>query len=325
MNINNFLKLDGRRRNEPCIYVINNNRAYTQGEIIAIFIVSFFIVLLSAIYWHQTSTEKMVAGVKETVKAESKRVLDSLIADMTKCKKGSMEVTPVGKTGAKITFQYFDNNTLMPIFYIFERPKLTRRVRNKDTVVGLNITGLKINEDFNTNAMEIEVVAVISKDLERPVSHTERGNCRMIEQIPEDVKILTEDGIELEAETSSDLDEDVQSEALDFFTEYANATIVELKKRKMSLEYDIEGLKKRESEANSELTSLSPGIKHSSFPLVLPDTRDLYVLELAVKRPAIDQKYSETIQKKLQIITNQIKMKQELRVINSIIAQKENK
>ncbi|HOD41697.1 MAG TPA: hypothetical protein PKW98_11150 [Candidatus Wallbacteria bacterium] len=302
-----------------------NKRAYTQGEIIAIFIVSFLIVLLSAIYWHQSSTEKLIAGVKETVKTEAKKVVDSLVADMVKSKRGSMEVTPVGKTGAKIAFQYFDNNTLMPIFYIFERPKLTRRVRGKDTVIGTNITGLKINEDFNTNAMEIEVSAVISKDLERPVSHTERGNCRMIEQIPEDVKILTEDGIELEAETAADGDEDTQSETLDFFTEYANASLVELKKRKMSLEFDIEGLKKREAETNAELTSLSPGIKHSSFPLVLPDVKDIYVLELAVKRPAIDQKYGETIQNKIQILTNQIKMKQELKVINSIIAQKEKK
>jgi 3-methyladenine DNA glycosylase AlkC len=236
-----------------------------------------------------------------------------------------MEVTPVGKTGAKVMFQYFDNNTLMPIIYIFERPKLTRRLRNKDTLLGNNVTGLKINEDFNTGAMEIEVAIVISKDLERPVTHTERGSCRMIEQIPEDVKILTEDGIELEADTSADGDEEVQSATLDYFTEYANASMVELKKRKMSLEFDIDGLKKREAEINAELTSLSPGIKHSSFPLVLPDVKDVYVLELAVNRPAIDQKYSETIQKKVQNIANQIKMKQELKVINSIISQKEKK
>ncbi len=38
-----------------------NNRAYTQGEIIAIFIVSSLIVILSAVYWHQTSTEKQIA------------------------------------------------------------------------------------------------------------------------------------------------------------------------------------------------------------------------------------------------------------------------
>lgn len=301
-----------------------NRRAYTQGEVIAIFIVSSLIVLLSAVYWHQTSTEKQIAGVKDTVKAEAKKVMDSLIADMTKSKKGSMEVTPVGKTGAKVTFQYFDSNTLMPIFYLFERPKLTRRVRGKDTVVGVNVTGLKINEDFNTGAMDIEVATMISKDLVHPVTHTERGNCRMIEQIPEDVKILTEDGIELEAETSSG-DEDVQSSTLDYFTEYANATVVELKKRKMSLEFDIDGLKKREAEANGELTSLSPGIKNTSFPLVLPDVKDIYVLELAVKRPAIDQKYVETIHKKIQIITNQVKMKQELKVINSILAQKDKK
>ena len=301
-----------------------NNRAYTQGEVIAIFIVSSLIVLLSAVYWHQTSTEKQIAGVKDTVKAEAKKVMDSLIADMTKSKKGSMEVTPVGKTGAKVTFQYFDSNTLMPIFYLFERPKLTRRVRGKDTVVGVNVTGLKINEDFNTGAMDIEVATMISKDLVHPVTHTERGNCRMIEQIPEDVKILTEDGIELEAETSSG-DEDVQSSTLDYFTEYANASVVELKKRKMSLEFDIDGLKKREAEANGELTSLSPGIKNTSFPLVLPDVKDIYVLELAVKRPAIDQKYVETIHKKIQIITNQVKMKQELKVINSILAQKDKK
>lgn len=302
-----------------------NQKAYTQGEIVAIFIVSSLIVLLSAVYWHQTSNEKLIAGVKETVKAEAKKVVDSLVADMSKSKKGSMEVTPVGKTGAKVTFQYFENNTLMPIFYIFERPKLTRRVRGKDTVVGVNITGLKINEDFNTGAMEIEVAAMISKDLERPVSHTERGNCRMIEQIPEDVKILTEDGIELAAETASEGDEDAQSTTLDYFTEYANATVVELKKRKMSLEFDIDGLKKREAEVNAELTSLSPGIKNTSFPLVLPDVKDIYVLELAVKRPAIDQKYVETIHKKIQIITNQVKMKQELKVINSILAQKDKK
>ncbi|EKD69547.1 MAG: hypothetical protein ACD_47C00079G0007 [uncultured bacterium] len=301
-----------------------NHRAYTQGEIIAIFIVSSLIVLLSAVYWHQTSTEKQIAGVKDTVKAEAKKVMDSLIADMTKSKKGSMEVTPVGKTGAKVTFQYFDNNTLMPIFYLFERPKLTRRVRGKDTVVGVNVTGLKINEDFNTGAMDVEVATMISKDLVHPVTHTERGNCRMIEQIPEDVKILTEDGIELEAETSSG-DEDVQSATLDYFTEYANASVVELKKRKMSLEFDIDGLKKREAEANSELTTLSPGIKNTSFPLVLPDVKDIYVLELAVKRPAIDQKYVETMHKKIQIITNQVKMKQELKVINSILTQKDKK
>lgn len=301
-----------------------NRRAYTQGEIVAIFIVSSLIVLLSAVYWHQTSTEKQIAGVKDTVKAEAKKVMDSLIADMTKSKKGSMEVTPVGKTGAKVTFQYFDNNTLMPIFYLFERPKLTRRVRGKDTVVGVNVTGLKINEDFNTGAMDIEVATMISKDLVHPVTHTERGNCRMIEQIPEDVKILTEDGIELEAETSSG-DEDVQSSTLDYFTEYANASVVELKKRKMSLEFDIDGLKKREAEVNGELTSNSPGIKNTSFPLVLPDVKDIYVLELAVKRPAIDQKYVETMHKKIQIITNQVKMKQELKVINSILAQKDKK
>ena len=305
--------------------ILYTNRAYTQGEIIAIFVVSFLIVMLSAVYWHQSSTEKLIAGVKEAVKAEGKKIVDTLVADMIKSKKGSMEVTPVGKTGAKVMFQYFDNNTLMPIFYIFERPKLTRRLRNKDTLLGSNVTGLKINEDFNTGAMEIEVAIVISRDLERPVTHAERGSCRMVEHIPEDVKILTEDGVELEADVSDEGDEEVQSATLDYFTEYANASLVELKKRKMSLEYDIDGLKKREAEINADLTSLSPGIKHSSFPLVLPDVKDVYVLELAFNSSAVDQKYSETIQKKVQNIANQIKMKQELKVINSIITQKEKK
>ena len=319
MNVR-FVKTGGSRKNIIC-----SEGAYTQGEIIAIFIVSFLIVMLSAIYWHQSSTEKLIAGVKEAVKTEGKKIVDTLVADLVKSKKGSMEVTPVGKTGAKVMFQYFDNNTLMPIIYIFEKPRLTRRLRNKDTLLGTNVAGLKINEDFNTGAMEIEVAIVISKDLERPVSHSERGNCRMIEQVPEDVKILTEDGVELEADISSEDDEEAQSATLDYFTEYANASMVELKKRKMSLEYDIDGLKKREAEINAELTSQSPGIKHSSFPLVLPDVKDVYVLELAVNRPAIDQKYSEAIQKKIQNIANQIKMKQELKVINSIIVQKEKK
>jgi|GEM_PF-3830333 len=300
-------------------------KGYTHGEIIAIFIVAFLIVILSAIYWHQTSNEKKISNVKEAVKAEAKKVADSLVNDMSKSKKGSMEVTPVGKTGAKITFQYFDNNTLMPIFYLFERPKLTRRVKSKDTVVAENIIGLKINEDFNTSAMEIDVAIMVSKDLERPISYTEHATCRMIEQIPEDVKILTEDGQEIEAETYDEVDAEEQSATLDYFAEYVNASLMDLTKKKVGLNFDIDGLKKNENEINNELSTVSPGIKHSSYPIVLPGVKDVFVLETAAKQPAIDQKYVEIIQKKIQILSNQLKLKQELRVIMSIIAQKEKK
>ncbi|HNY11731.1 MAG TPA: hypothetical protein PKK26_09105 [Candidatus Wallbacteria bacterium] len=302
------------------------NKGYTHNEIILIFIITGLIVVLTTIYLKQSSNEAFVAGIKDRVKLDTKKVLEIISKDIAKSKRGSMEVTPLGKNGVKVGFQLLEGNTLMGLVYSYDRPRLFRKIKGKEVKLSDIINGLKINEDFNSGEMEIEVsAAFLPEGYQNPITYSEKTFSRAIEQVPEDVKILTEEGVELDASSGfSDTDE-AQTVELDLFTQYANYTMMDLKKRESDLEFDIEAQKKREAEVNDELTNTSPGIKRSTYPLILPDIKDTYILELASVQPATDQKYVECIKKKAELITNQIKMKQELKIINSIMAQREKK
>ncbi len=303
------------------------NKGYTSNEIILIFIISGLIAILSAIYIKQSSNESFVAGIKDRVKLDTKKVLEILAQDIAKSKRGSMEVTPLAKSGSvKIVFQLLDSNTLMALAYSYDRPKLWRKVKGKEVLLSEIINGLKINEDFNSGEMEIEVsAAFLPEGYQNPITFSDKTFARALEQVPEDVKILTEEGVELDASSGFSATDEVQTVELDLFTQYANYTIMDLKKRHSDLEFDVEAQKKRESEVNDELTNTSPGIKRSTYPLILPGIKDTYILELAAAQPATDQKYVECIKKKIELVTNQIKMKQELKIINSIMTQREKK
>lgn len=312
-----FLKMNFLYFNEP-------QKGYTTSEIIAIFIVSSLIVILSLMYFHQSSTEKTIKNLKEKVQIQAKNTLNIITSDLSKSKKGSMEITPYGKSGAKITFQYLENQTLMPLIYLFNKPKLIRSLKGKDTVICENISGLKINEDFNTGLMEIEVAVVINYN-EQIISHSERGSCSMLDSVPENVQMISEEGIEITAnDPTLAIGDASSSSTFDYFTEYVNTPVLDLKKRKYEIEYELERLAKKESEINSQLGSLSAGIKNTTFPLVLPNVKDNYILELASNRPAVDQKYVEIIKEKILIIDNQFKLKQEIKVIDNILKQKES-
>jgi len=304
----------------------SSKKGYSNGEIIAITIISCLIVLLTVIYMKQSSQEAYVSGIKEKVKIEAKRVIDTISKDVTSSKKGSMDIVPYGKTGAKIIFQVLDKGCLVPIFYVFERPKLVRHDRGKEKIIGEHVSGLKINEDFNTGDMEIEVSILVTQDLEIPIAVNDKAQAKMLNEIPEDVKVLTEDGVDVEFENGGGGGTaEVESTNLEIFSQYVNQSMIELKQNKIRLETEVESIKKREFEVNKDLSSATPGIKHSTYPLFLPGIRDQFVLDEASRQPAIDQKYVEHLKSKAEIIANMTKLLEELRIVNSIINQRDKK
>lgn len=304
----------------------NSNKGYSHGEIIAIVIIACLIVVLTIIYMKQSSQEAYLAGMKEKVKIEAKRVIESIAKDVSASKKGSMDIMPYGKTGAKIVFQVLEKDTLVPVFYVFERPKLVRHDRGKEKIVGENVSGLKINEDFNTGDMEIEVSVLVTEGVEIPVAYNDKTQAKMLNEVPEDVKILTEEGVEIDADSGGGGGTgEVESASLEIFSQYVNQSMIELKQNKIRLETEIDSIKKREFESNKNLSTATPGIKHATYPLFIPGIKDQFVLEEAAKQPAIDQKYTEHLKEKIEIVANMTKLMEELRIVNSIINQREKK
>ncbi|MEZ7893072.1 MAG: hypothetical protein QMC67_15135 [Candidatus Wallbacteria bacterium] len=325
-----------------------NKRGYSSVEIVAIVVIVVLIVALSLIYMKQSSDDALTSDAKERVKAETAKIIETISKDITRAKQGSMEITPIGKNKAKISFLVLQKNELVQVSYFFEKPNLSRKEPGKPEVKQSNIiSGLKINEDYSSGEMELEVAVLISSGLEKPIGFSDRVYLRMLSEVPAGVKIVHDDGNEntgaeaVKDEKSPDAKLNLASSASaakgdqkekspenvleeELFDQYIKQGIIELKKKKVSLEYELEMLKKKEAAINRELLVNAPGMLNETYQLVLPEVSDVAILDDASKKAGVDSGYVEKIRSKMDLMIAKTRYIKELRVVSTVLSGKDS-
>lgn len=302
---------------------------YTVGEMIGITINTLLIVVLMTVYCQSTGFEARKKRAKAQLEKEAEDIVAGIAVDLAKATRNSIEMVLVQENPptVKISMQILimEENKIVPVTYFMMGNTLSRVMRRKKKVLTKNLYNLYMQNEPGSGEFYVEVVTRMDVEgLDFPLSAARNTRVRPLDEVPDDVIVETEEGLEVDTSLGEDAGEETEG-TIDLYLKYSESDVLALEKERSDVRVEMRNSQARLEEVNEKLSQEVPGIKHVSFQLVVPEISDVAVLENILELPTVAPEYRALIESKIQIINFLIDQRREIKIIEEILAQKKAK
>lgn len=304
---------------------------YTVKEMIAFTINTILIVILMTVYCQQTGTEATRKRAKAQVEFDAKTLMESLVADLKRATRTSLDFVLLSENPrlVKIQMQIVldDEKKLVPVSYFWQGTTFSRVMRRKKKVLTQYLQNVFLQSNPNTGEYDIQaIVGIMDKeivDFPQQTSITDRG--RPLDEIPEDITVETEEGLEVDTASGGGGEEDEEDAGrglIDLYLKYSDYDRFALEKELSNLKLELTRNDEGEKEVNDNLKNDVPGFEREAYNYLMPDIRDPGLLAVAATTKGIDPAYAEQIERKRTLMAFKIELRREIRVVEDVLAQK---
>lgn len=303
---------------------------YTIKEMFAITINTILIVVLMTVYCQQSGTEATRKRGKAQVEHDAKIICETFVKDLTRAKRDSIDFVLIQEQPriVKIAMQVVldDEKKLVPVTYFLTGTTFSRVMRRKKKVLTQFLQNIYPSSNPNTGEFEFQVIVgmIDPKDIDVPQQTSMTDRARPLDEIPDDITVETEEGLEVDAVSSSSSEDenDVGRGMIDLYLKYSDYDVFALEKEKSNLGLELDRNKAGETETNDKLKTEVAGFEKESYNFMMPDVRDPAILADVLNVASVDPKYKEWVAKKRTLMAFQISLRLELRVIEDVLTMK---
>lgn len=299
---------------------------YTVKDMILITLNTTLMVALLVVYCQSTGFEARKKRAKEQLEKEAENIVGGIAEDMKVATRNSIEMVliqenpPTVKIGMQILIS--EENKIVPVTYFMMGTTLSRVMRRKKKVLTKNLYNLYMQNEPASGEFHIEVVTRMGVEgLDFPLSAARNTKQRPLDEVPDDVIVETEEGLEVDTSLGEDAADDAEG-MIDLYLKYSESDVLSLEKERSDVRVEMRNSEQRLANLNDKLSQEVPGIKHVSFQLVVPEITDTQVLEKIMELPTVAPDYKALIDEKIQAINFFIDQRKEIKIIEEILEQK---